>query len=124
MYRVVLSVFIAVIALFVTTGCNRTIAPPPPLPAEQIPAEFQKAFAKGPSPAKDLSAEVITALQTKNYPAAYEAVQVLCALPELSKDQQMLSSRALLTVTALLETAKAQGDQKAAASLNQYRSSR
>jgi hypothetical protein len=115
---------IAAVAILGTLGCNRTPDPPPPLPAEKIPAEMQKAFAKGSTEVKDLIGEIERALTSKDYPAAYQRVQVICNLPEATPEQRQVSTRALLTLTALLQSAQAQGDQGAAAVLKQQQRSR
>jgi hypothetical protein len=115
---------IAVVAILGAVGCNRTPGPPPPLPAEQIPVEMQKAFAKTSTEVKDLIAEIERALSSKDYPAAYQRVQVICNLPEATQEQRQVSTRALLTLTALLQAAQAQGDQGAAAVLKQHQRTR
>ncbi|HEY5910114.1 MAG TPA: hypothetical protein VJA21_05870 [Verrucomicrobiae bacterium] len=98
-------------------GCHRQSGPPAPLAAENIPAEFEKGFAKAKPQVKELSSKVLSALQTKDYAAAYAAVQELCAAPEAGARQKELAARALLTITGLLQTAQSQGDQKAAEAL-------
>lgn len=119
-----LSWLIALVAVLGALGCNRTPGPPPPLPAEQIPVEMQKAFAKSSTEVKDLIAEIERALSSKDYPAAYQRVQVICNLPEATPEQRQVSTRALLTLNALLQAAQAQGDQGAAAVLKQQQRSR
>lgn len=106
------------LALF---GCHRDVGPPPPLPAESIPAEFQRAFAKAAPEAKDLSSRIVAALASKEYAGAYAAVQELCACPQANKAQKQLATRALLTITGLLQTAQSQGDQNAAEALQLHK---
>lgn len=112
------------LALGAAVGCSRTAAPPPPLPVEQIPAEFQKVFAKATPAAKDLSGQFTAAVSGKKYPAAFEMIQMLQALPDLTKEQQTLAGRAMITVSSLLQAAQTQGDSEAATSIKQYRSNR
>src|SRR2546425_10942872 len=100
------------------TGCNQTPQPPAPLAEEQIPEELHKAFAKVKPEIKNLVEKLSSALQTKDYPKAFEAVQSLCSVPELDKDQRLLASRAMLTINGLLQAAQAQGDQNAAAAID------
>ncbi len=113
------------LALFIpcviALGCHREVGPPAPLPAENIPGEFQKAFAKAAPEAKDLSSRVVAALTSKEYAGAYAAVQELCASPQASKAQKQLAARALLTITGLLQTAQSQGDQSAAEALELHK---
>ena len=107
-----------------TVGCNRNPGPPPALPAGQIASEFNKAFAKGPQMAKELATGVTSSLEKKDYAGAYQAVQVLIGVPELTKEQQLTTSRAMLTITALTQAAGAAGDKDAAAALKSLRESR
>jgi hypothetical protein len=115
---------LAVVAILAAVGCNRTPGPPPPLSAEQIPVEMRKAFAKASTEVKDLIAEIDRALTSKDYPAAYQRVQLICNLPEATQEQRRVSTRALLSLTALLQAAQAQGDQGAAAILKQHQRTR
>jgi hypothetical protein len=98
-------------------GCKREAGPPPPLAAEQIPAEFAKTFGNADSEVKALADKVVAAVQEKDYAAAYLVVQNLCAAPNETEPQRMLATRAMLTLTGLLKAAEAQGDQKAAEAL-------
>jgi hypothetical protein len=95
------------------SGCSREAGPPAPLAAEAIPVEFAKTFRNAAPNIKELAAEVSSSLSKSNYPAAYEQVRAICALPEATKDQKALAARALLTITTLLQAAQAQGDQRA-----------
>jgi len=112
------------LGLATVVGCNRNSGPPPALPAEQIAAEFNKAFAKAPQVAKELAAGVTSSLEKKDYAGAYQAVQVLMGVPELTKEQQLTASRAMLTITGLTQAAGAAGDKNAAAALKSLRESR
>ena len=114
----------AAAAVLVLVGCGRTVGPPPPLPVEQIPTEIKKVFGKAKPEVNDLITTINSTLQAKDYAAAYQAVQILCNLPDETKDQRLLAARAMLTVSGLLEAAQAQGDQKAAAILNYQKKNR
>ncbi len=105
-------------------GCSRNPGPPPPLPAEQIAPEMQKAFAKAGTEVKDLIGEIERALQSKDYTAAYQRLQMISRMPDSTPEQRMITARASLTLTALLQAAEAQGDEKAATALKLQRSSR
>jgi len=108
---------IASMAVLGPVGCGKDPGPPPPLAAEQIPAEMQKAFHNAEPEARDTVGRLTAALQSKDYPAAYQEVQALCSLPGETREQRALAARALLTVTGLLQTAQDQGDERAAAAL-------
>jgi hypothetical protein len=99
------------------TGCNKTAGPPPPLAADQIPAELQKAYAKAKPEFKDLVQKISSAMQAKDYPAANAGIQVLFNAPEGTKQQRLATTRSLLTINQLLQEAQAKGDQNAAAAI-------
>jgi hypothetical protein len=105
------------VAILGAIGCGKDPGPPPPLALEQIPVEMQKAFDNAEPEAKESVGRLTSALETKDYPVAYEEVQALCNLPGESKEQRVLAARALLTITGLLQTAQAQGDERAANAL-------
>lgn len=109
--------FILFFLLLFLAGCNRSSTPPPPLSLEELPADFQKAFAKAKAEAKALSDEIVAAVQAKEYPKAYIGLQTLVGQSGLSKEQQSLAARAVLAVNTALQTAQAQGDQQAAETL-------
>jgi hypothetical protein len=102
-------------------GCSRNVAPPEPLPVEQLPAAFQQAFDKAQPQAKELADQVVAAVQAKDYAKALSGVQLLVSLPGLTKEQSQVTSRSLLTVNGLLQSAQAQGDPAAAQTLKVYR---
>ena len=110
--------------LMALLGCSRDDKPPPPLAVEQIPVELDKAFKSGPQQARDLVAKVTASLQKKDFPAAYDAVHALSSLPDASRDQRALASRAELSVYGLLQTAQAQGDENAAAAVRFLKSTK
>ena len=110
--------------LSVIPACKRDAGPPAPLTVDQIGPEFKKGFADASQPTRDVSAEVVSALQASNYVAAFGAAQALCARPNLTKEQQTLASRALFTVNQLLQAAQASGDKGAAAVIQMHKSSR
>jgi hypothetical protein len=105
-------------------ACHKDPGPPPPLAVEQIPAEMQKTFNNAGSEIKDAVGRLTSALQNKDYPAAFEEVQTLCALPDETREQRELAARSLLTITGLLQTAQAQGDERAATALKLRQMSR
>jgi len=116
------AVFSVGLLLFGLAGCSRSGSqPPPPLAVEQIPTEMNKAFAKAPADVKDVVNQLNTTLGAKDYVAASQAIQTLFNLPVATKDQRMVTVRSMLTINSLLQTAQAQGDQKAAAVLSEQR---
>ena len=108
---------LAAIALLGPAGCSQSPGPLPPLAAEQLPAAMQKAFKDARPEAKETIGRLASALEGKDYPAAYQEVQALCNLQDQTREQRVLAARALLTITGLLHAAQAQGDHGAATAL-------
>jgi hypothetical protein len=117
--RGALSLF-ASAALLVATGCGRESGPPAPLSAETLPAELEKAYTKASPELKEVVQGVKLAMGNKDYAAAHQAIQYLSNAPEATEEQRLTATRAMLTITGLLQAAAAQGDQKAAAALQNY----
>ena len=107
----------------VVVGCGPgSSTPPAPLAEAEIPAAFEKAFAKAKPELKELSTQVVTAVQAKDYSKAFNSLQSVAGRPDMNKEQISVITRALITVSGLLQTAQAQGDQKAAQTLQLYHS--
>lgn len=105
-------------------GCDRSSAPPTPLAVEELPAAFEKAFSKAKPEAKELANQIVAAVQAKDYSKAFLDLQTLTGLPALTKEQMSVTSRALLTVNTLLQAAQAQGDAKAAETIQFHRATK
>jgi hypothetical protein len=102
-------------------GCSRSVPPPSPLTEQELPGAIEKAFATGKQPeAMDLSSQVVSAFQAKDYTKAFWAIQTLASVPGLTKDQANVAARASLTINSLLQAAQAQGDAKATQTLKRY----
>jgi hypothetical protein len=101
-------------------GCNRTAAPPAPLASDQLVPELQKGFANAKQPTKELVGEIVAAVQTNDFAAAFQKVQLLSAAPDVNKKQRVLAARAMLTINSLLQAAQAKGDPGAAAAIKAY----
>jgi hypothetical protein len=113
-----LSVAILVVAAsFLTTSCRESGGPPAPLSVEQMPGEFDKAFAKARPETKALASQVVAAVKSQDYAKALLDIQTLTSQSGLTKQQANLSARALNTVNGLLQTAQSTGDEKAKAVL-------
>lgn len=115
---------IALLALGILNACHRADAPLAVLPPEQIATEFGKTFSNAKQNVKDASDRVLKALADKDYPAAFQAVQELCSVGDATKAQQTLAARALVTIQGLLQSAQAQGDEKAAAAVKLYQNTK
>jgi hypothetical protein len=101
-------------------GCSKNVPPPVPLPADQFTATFNKAFAGAKAETKELSDQIVTAVEAKDYSKAFTVLQSLFSAPSLTKDQQGVLARASLTLNDLLAAAQSQGDQKAAQTIQIY----
>jgi len=119
--RVAFAFFLLLIA---GLGCKKDIPPPTVLPVDQFAATFNKAFAGAKAEAKDLAAQIVTAVQAQDYSKAFAQLQSLTSVPGLTKEQQSVMARGLLTVNDLLAAAQSQGDQKAAETIQTYQRNR
>ena len=103
-------------------GCNRSASTPPiPLPVEQVPAALQKAFNKAKQEDKDLANQIVATLQAQDFSKAFYQMQNLASKTGLNKEQQSVTSRAVLTLNTLLQAAQSKGDVQAAETLKTYR---
>jgi hypothetical protein len=101
-------------------GCSRTPTPPSPLAVGEIPVALTKAYLSAKPEIKEVADKVVSAVQGTNYPEAYSEIQLLCSAAGETKDQRVLATRAMLTITSLLQDAQNQGDQQASAALRVY----
>jgi len=113
-YTLLLSLLLA---LGVLPGCGggSPPGPPPPLAVADLPTELQKAFVKAKPETQEAARVVAAAVQAKDYPAAYRALQPLLTLPEATKQQRTITARSLITINQQLQEAQAKGDANAAA---------
>jgi hypothetical protein len=95
-------------------ACNRTSAPPTPIPIGELPAALDKAFSKAKPELKAVPAQIVTSLQAQDYAKAYFLMQELSTKPGLNKEQLEITARGSLTINSLLQEAQAKGDTKAA----------
>ncbi len=114
-------VFALLLVLGLGAGCNRTEPPPDPIPAAELPAALEAAFAQAKPEAKTQASQVVALVRARDYPKAFAALQALATRPGLSKDQLRVVSGATLTVNSLLQEAQTQGDTKAIQTLENYR---
>ena len=108
------------LGLAFSLGCNRDVPPPTPLTLEELPGAMEKAFSSAKAPAKELATQVIASVKAQDYAKAFSTIQTLAGSPELNKDQANLTARAALTITALVQSAEAKGDTKAAQTMKRY----
>jgi hypothetical protein len=105
----------------VNLSCSKSVAPPTPVPLEQLPGMLEKAFAKAKPAAKDVSSQIVSSLQAKDYAKAYFVMQQLYGQPGLNKEQVQVTTGGLLTLNNVLMEAQAKGDAKASEALKYYR---
>ncbi len=112
----VLTVFLMGVA-----GCDKGSTLQTPLSVGELPAAFEKAFAKAKPEIKGLADQVVKAVQAQDYSKAFQDIQTLGAQLNLTKEQNSTIGRATLTINELLQTAATKGDEKAAATRESYR---
>jgi hypothetical protein len=92
------------------------------LTEQELPGLIEKTFSAAKQPeAKELATQVVASFQAKDYSKAFWAIKTLASVQGLSKEQASVAARATLTINSTLQSAQAQGDPKAAATLKQYR---
>jgi len=99
--------------VYLTAGCAKN-GPPTPLALDQIPTALNQAFDKSPAERKELVDRALSALQNKEIGKAAMVLEGLCAIPEISKKQREVATRALLTLNEELQAATQRGDKEAA----------
>ena len=112
---------VSLFLLLVAVGCSNNISPLAPLSVEELPSALEKAFSKAKPGVKELADQVIASVKTQDYPRAIQGLQNLSVAPGLTKEQTSVAARSMLTVNSQLQSAEAKGDQKAAATLENYR---
>lgn len=105
-------------------ACDRSSAPPTALAVEELPATFEKVFAKAKPETKEITSQIVAAVQAKDYSKAFQGLQNLTTQATLTKEQSSVISGALLTVNNLLQAAQAQGDAKAAETIQYHRATK
>jgi len=112
---------ISMAVLLGTSGCDKSAALQTALPLEELPAAFEKAFSKAKPELKGLATGIVTSVKSKDYPKAFVQLQSLAQVTDLTKEQSITLGRATLTINELLQAAEAKGDEKAAATRENYR---
>jgi len=116
LFAVMQSVF-----LFLSAGCKKDDAPPPPVSLEELPGALEKAFVKK---TPEALASLLTSLRDKDYPKALLGLQTVSALSGLSKQQANVVAAGLVSVNNALQEAQSRGDQNAAETLQTYRATK
>jgi hypothetical protein len=101
------------LAVSLLAGCKPNNTPPTPLPVQQIPAEMNKAFTRAKPETKQIVDKMLAALESKDYPAAYQFGQYISGTPGITKGQLFVTARAMLEINSLLKEASTKGDQRA-----------
>ena len=116
--------YLILFASLLLVGCKPGNTAPTPLPAEQIPAAMRQAFAPAPPAARQLVEEMLASLQATNYSAAYHGAEAVCATAGITREQLLVTSRAMLALNDLLKQASAQGDSTASEFINYQKHNR
>src|SRR6476646_7185747 len=92
---------VAAVMAIIITGCNRTAAPKP-LALEEIPAALSNAFKPARMLVRQNAESIAKQVVEKQYAPA--TIQLQAMLPqELSSEQRMVASTALMTLNQILE---------------------
>ena len=110
--------------LIFESSCKKAEGPPPALTLDQLPAALEKAFAKPKPEAGESLKTLLTALQEKDSPKAFMALQAISATSGLNKEQANVVAAGLMTLNNALQEAQGQGDPNAAQTLQTYRATK
>ena len=105
------------------TGCKKS-ASPAVLTPEQVPGAVENAFKEASPEIKDLANAVVTSLQNKEEPKAFDALQNLSNRPDLTPEQREAAMRAVIALNFQLAAAAAKGDKSAEEMLEKYRATK
>jgi len=112
-----LSLIACGVILTIAMACSKNEAPKT-LSAEELPKAVTEAFNKAKPQTKKLALDVLDMMKKKEYAKALPAIQGLCAIADLDKNQRTVASQLLLTVNNDLQAAQAQGDAAAQSLIN------
>lgn len=108
--------------VLVSTGaCRKAGGPPAPLGMEQLPAEFDKAFARSNPGTRAVARRVCDQVRAGDYPGAFLVLQTLVTESGLTRDQAELAARGLVTLHNQLESAQTAGDTQSREALRYQR---
>jgi hypothetical protein len=93
-------------------GCSKSEAPTP-VEVGQIPAALREAFQGAKDPVAGLVADLIAAVEAREWPKASVAVQALSSATGLTKKQRETAARCLITINTQVNEAAATGNQQA-----------
>jgi hypothetical protein len=120
------------LAAVILTGCGgrdgaegETAAAPvvPPVAPEEVENRIQSAFENAPAEASAAAKTVVDSVQTED-PAALQKLQELSSRGDLTPEQRAVANKSMYALLARLRAAESNGNQKAAAALEQYQLSK
>jgi hypothetical protein len=112
-----LSLIACGVVLAISIACSKNEAPRM-LTSEELPKAVTEAFSKAKPQTKKLASDIIDMMKKKEFTKALPAIQGLCDIPDLDKNQRSVASQLLLTVNNDLQAAQAQGDAAAQSLIN------
>ncbi len=110
----------ALVLLIGAAGCSDSAKPVQPVAVTEVPGLLNTAFKDAPEPAKGLAAQVVGAVEKKDWSQASVLAGALLTAPGSSAEQNKLVGRCLLAINEQVNAAAAAGDQQAE-QLNQIR---
>jgi hypothetical protein len=106
-------------------GCHKgSSSAPTPMPVEEMPAAFTRAFEHSDKETQDQANRFLAAMQKNDVSEAFKEIQVMSLNPSLTEDQRYMLGRARMTTTQQLQSAVANGDTKSAEVMQTYISTR
>ena len=124
-FRIVNYTVSAVLCVLCCAGCHRG-APEAPalLPVEQVSPLLQQSFANADKETQDQVGQYVTALQSNDWPTAFEHLKELRSMPNLTQDQRAALVRVHQTTIRQLNDSAEKGDDKAADAMATYKATK
>jgi hypothetical protein len=124
-FRIVNYTVSAALGLLCCAGCHRG-APEAPalLPVEQVGPLLQQSFANADKETQDQVGQYVTALQSNDWPTAFEHLHQLRSNPNLTQEQRFALVRIQQTTVRELNDSAEKGNEKAADAMATYKATK
>lgn len=118
------SLLLAAGLAWVAAGCGDSAKQPPAISTQQVAAGVPDAFKGAPAAVQTLVAEIVKAIDEKDYPTAWDRLQTLNARPGLTDAQKEFVASSIASVGAEVNKAEETGNEAAQEALRIHRANK
>jgi hypothetical protein len=111
-------------AVILVAGCGSDSEPPPVLSTEQITSSAPGVFDGAPAEVRQLASDAVEAINNQDYPTAWDKLQELNSLPDLTDEQKDFVAQSIASVGAQVQQAEESGDEAAQEVLKFHRANK